>query len=150
MSRRSGLTFEEHEIFAADENSSDGMLVLRCPPCSARWSTTRPAEALAPLGRNLLAVYETDPELDRLIEDGLFDVGDHSGGARLCQRLDQARSDSAGTAGNHRDRPLEVLHGTDVTPHGAGRVPAVVNSQVRGSALHRQFESKGRAGAWNM
>ena len=33
MSRRSGLTFEEHQIFAADENSSDGMLVLRCSPC---------------------------------------------------------------------------------------------------------------------
>jgi hypothetical protein len=29
MSRRSQLIFGEHRIFAADENSSDGMLVLR-------------------------------------------------------------------------------------------------------------------------
>ena len=70
-----------HQIFAADENSSDGMLVLRCSPCSAGWSTIRPAEALAPPGPNLLAVYETDPELDRLIEVGCSIRGDHDGGA---------------------------------------------------------------------
>ena len=72
-------------------------------------------------------------------------VSSSRGGASLRQRLDQARSDTAGTAGNHRDLPLEVLHGTDVTPHRAERIPAVVNRQVRGRPCDKQFESKGRA-----